>query len=300
MLATIPTDNSTRTSTTEVSRRHVIGRKARGIIEKPLSILSVMSLRGQDWDGDRGYAMAALLVALSVMAIALTVALPVWKTAAKREKETELIFRGQQYVRAIGLFQRKYANANPPNLDILLNERFLRKKYKDPMTKDGEFQVLYASNQAAVAGQVPQQGQQGTSKPTATPPSSTSGVPATGIDAGGTPSAGAQGGIIGVVSKSKDSSLRLYNGRSKYNEWVFVYQAATNRVTAPGGAQRPGLPPGRSGPGNLPGGPGIRPGGMRPGSTPGSPGQGRTPGALQLPQRPGGIFTPQAQRPPGP
>src|SRR4029453_7381652 len=153
MLATIPPDNSMRTSTTEVSRRSVIGRKARGIIEKPLSILSVMSLRGQDWDGDRGYAMAALLVALSVMAIALTVALPVWKTAAKREKEPELIFRGQQYVRAIGLFHRKYVNANPPNLDILLNERFLRKKYKDPMTKDGEFQVLYASNQAAVAGQ---------------------------------------------------------------------------------------------------------------------------------------------------
>ena len=30
---------------------------------------------------DRGYAMAALLVALSVMAIMMSIALPVWRTA---------------------------------------------------------------------------------------------------------------------------------------------------------------------------------------------------------------------------
>ena len=62
--------------------------------------------------------------------IFLAMALPAWRTAAQREKETELIFRGQQYARAIALFQRKYANTFPPNLNILLDQHFLRKKYR--------------------------------------------------------------------------------------------------------------------------------------------------------------------------
>ena len=38
--------------------------------------------------------MAALLIAMSVMAILLTVALPTWRQTIQREKEEELIFRG--------------------------------------------------------------------------------------------------------------------------------------------------------------------------------------------------------------
>ena len=80
--------------------------------------------------------MAALLVAMSIMAIMLTVVMPVWKHTAQREKEEELVFRGMQYVHAIGLFQRKFANAYPPNIDVLVEQRFLRKKFKDPITND--------------------------------------------------------------------------------------------------------------------------------------------------------------------
>jgi hypothetical protein len=42
----------------------------------------------------------------------------------------------------------------------------------------------------------------------------------------------APGGILGVVSKSKDTSLRVYNNRDHYNEWVFI---ATQMSTAAGG-----------------------------------------------------------------
>lgn len=204
----------------------------------------------------RGYAMAALLVSLNVMAVLLVVAVPVWKTATQREKEAELVWRGQQYVRAIQLFQRKYANAFPPNLDILLNEKFLRRKYKDPMTKDGEFQLLYAAGDGsggapgAVGGTAPQQGQQGSAGATPAAPQ--------GLDSGARTPAGARGGIIGVVSKSTGTSIRLFNGRSKYNEWTFVAQQAGTRVGAPGGSNRPGMPnpqQGTTGPG---GGPGSR------------------------------------------
>ena len=85
--------------------------------------------------------MAALLVGMAVMAVMMTVAMPVWSTQAKRAREDELVFRGEQYARAIAMFQRKYANALPPSIDVLVNERFLRKKYLDPIT-GGEFQAL--------------------------------------------------------------------------------------------------------------------------------------------------------------
>ena len=105
-----------------------------------------MELVGQ---GNRGYAMAALLVGMSVMAVLMGALMPVWTHMATREKEAELVFRGQQYARAIGLFQRKFANTPPPTIDVLVEQRFLRKKYKDPITND-DFQLIYA-NQAAQA-----------------------------------------------------------------------------------------------------------------------------------------------------
>src|SRR5687767_1409313 len=94
--------------------------------------------------GEDGYAMAALLVALSVMSVMASVAMPVWKQFNQREQEAELIFRGEQYARAIGLFQRKAGPGTlPPNIDLLVDQRFLRKKYKDPIT-NGDFQILAA------------------------------------------------------------------------------------------------------------------------------------------------------------
>src|SRR5215831_10500184 len=89
-----------------------------------------------------GYAMAALLVAMSIMAVMMTVAMPVWKQIAQREKEEELIFRGTQYAHAIGLFQRKFANASPPTLNVLVEQKFLRRKYKDPITNDDFVPIL--------------------------------------------------------------------------------------------------------------------------------------------------------------
>jgi type II secretory pathway pseudopilin PulG len=214
--------------------------------------------------------MAALLVAMTIMAVFMSMALPAWRTAAQREKEAELIFRGQQYARAIALFQRKYANTFPPNLQILLDGHFLRKKYKDPMTADGEFQLVYANQQASAqpnaGGVVPTQGQ---------PAPRTTTV-------GGGASIGAQGGIIGVASKSTATSVRVYDGHTKYSEWVFVAQQASGRIGAPNASQTPtggvpggvlgGAAGGRGGRGvpQFPGGRTNQPPGQGPGRGPGN------------------------------
>ena len=209
-----------------------------------------MDLRGQEKRADlrsaaQGYAMAALLVAMSIMAVMMTVAMPVWKQTAKREKEEELIFRGKQYVHAIELYGRKFANTQPPSIDLLVQQRFLRKKFKDPITNE-DF-VPVTANQAVAS-----QGRGGATPPQAGgSPSPVPGQPAQpagrgGISSIGTPGAGPVGGIVGVMSKSKDKSIRLYNGRAHYNEWVFMYQpqqtpgAGAPGVGVPGRGTAPG------------------------------------------------------------
>lgn len=264
---------------------------------KTLNILVPMKLEGQG-KAPAGYAMAALLVAMSIMAVMLTVAMPVWKQATQREKEEELIFRGMQYAHAIGLFQRKYANAYPPSLDVLVNEKFLRKKFKDPITKDDFAPVLAGQNTQGgtqVGGATTGRG--GAQPPTPSPATQPAGRGGTiGASSPGGPGGGSTGGgIVGVTSKSKDKSIRLYNGRSHYNEWQFVWvQQVQNAgqgapgATTPGGrgrGQGPGTGPGtgpgvngpfpRGGPGGGRGGPGRGFGPGQPPPQPPGPGRGR-------------------------
>lgn len=194
--------------------------------------------------GNRGYAMAALLVAMSVMAVLMSALLPVWTTMATREKEAELLFRGNQYARAIGLFQRKFANTAPPTIDVLVEQRFLRKKYKDPITND-DFQPLYA-NQAMTPGGPSAPGGSSTAQRGQQRPGGQLIQPGPGATG-----ATAAGGIVGVTSKSKETSLRVFNGRTKYNEWAFVYVQTSQRPGESGGG---GLTPG------MPGAPNQRPG----------------------------------------
>ncbi|MCU1383406.1 MAG: hypothetical protein JWL71_2103 [Acidobacteria bacterium] len=218
-----------------------------------------MDLAGQaerNLGAQAGYAMAALLVALSVMTIMMSVAMPVWKQTARREKEEELVFRGKQYAHAIGLFQRKFANAYPPTLDVLVDQRFLRRKFKDPITND-DF-VPIPAGQNVPGGIQPPGGQRGTGG-SATPggqsqqtqPGSAT-QPGAGRVGGPPISAGStgqsSGGIQGVTSKSKDQSIRLYNGRGHYNEWAFVYIQQQQAVGGAAGATTPG-PGGRPNPG---------------------------------------------------
>lgn len=171
--------------------------------------------------------MAGLLVALSVMAVLLSVALPAWTQMMLREKEEELVFRGNQYARAINLYQRKFANASPPSLDVLIEQRLLRRKFKDPMSpnKDGEFQLLYLNNQ-------------GTSSRGAGAGSATGGT------LGTTPS----GGIQGVASKNTGLSIRIFNGKTHYNEWQFTgIEQSTQAGPVAGTGQRGAGPPQRGG-----------------------------------------------------
>jgi type II secretory pathway pseudopilin PulG len=225
-----------------------------------------------------GYAMAALLVAMAVMAIVLSAAMPTWSHMIRRDKEEELIFRGTQYARAIKLYQSKFASASPASLDVLIEQRMLRKKFKDPLSpnKDGEFQMLYLQNQSTMGGRGQGQGSRGSAP--ATPPGTTGSIG---------PSPSGRGQIIGVVSKNTGQSIRLYNGKNKYNEWQFIGMELSLQGGPAAGTGGRGGPP-RGGRGGQEGG--GRGGGFRGQDNRGGSGGrgsegmgGRGPGGFQNP-----------------
>ena len=137
------TVTSAAVARTRASTRGAV-RFDRGIMNA-VNILIPMHLAGQERNprhrrailgSQNGYAMVALLIALSVMAIMLTVAMPVWQPGVQREKEAELVFRGQQYARAIELLPAQDARRTAAEPGLLVDQKFLRKKYKDPITGD--------------------------------------------------------------------------------------------------------------------------------------------------------------------
>jgi type II secretory pathway pseudopilin PulG len=201
----------------------------------------------QSVDRQSGYAMVALLVGIAVMGVMLSMAMPVWRTMVQREREEELVFRGMQYARAIGLYQRKYAGAYPPSVQLLIEQKFLRKKDTDPMVRDSkgkeaEFRVLYQSSVQRQPGQVGR-GRNAVGGGTGGIGSGTAAGneedPAASSQLARNIGAGPRGGIAGVASTSKDRSFRLYNGRSVYREREFLWNQDKQGTAT---AARPGEP----------------------------------------------------------
>ena len=110
---------------------------------------------------DRGFALAALIIFLTALSITLAAAVPAYRVQVRRELEAELIFRGEEYVRAIQKYQRQFG-IYPPSIDSLLETtgiRYLRRAYKDPITGE-DFRLLTANPDGTINGSTlsPQQG----------------------------------------------------------------------------------------------------------------------------------------------
>jgi type II secretory pathway pseudopilin PulG len=245
--------------------------------------------------------MVVLLVVMAVMAVGMTALLPTWHQQAIRDKEEELIFRGNQYARALVLYSRKNGNQLPNNIDVLYTGKYLRKKYKDPIT--GEDFGLTPAGQPPGAGRgstggAPT-GQAGRGAPSTQFGRSGQAGAARGTGSGfGAPS-GTQivGSIQGVYSKSTDTSIRVYQNQQRYIDWPFTVQTAQlqmGRGIGPGG--QPGRGDGRGtgrggidGRGGVGGRGGVDGRGGRGGQGPGRglPGGGRT-GTPPAPGRGGG------------
>jgi type II secretory pathway pseudopilin PulG len=152
----------------------------------------------------RGYALIMLMIVVFALAVGVLVALPIWQTQVQRENEQELIFRARQYVEAVRLYQLKYPGSFPQSLEELVDERCIRRLYKDPMTKDGRWNVVLQTGETEVAeeGAAPQ-------KVLVAPQSALSSIDLPVI--------------LGVVSVSTRKSVLVYHKQTSYDKWLFYY-----------------------------------------------------------------------------
>ncbi len=163
-----------------------------------------------------GFTYVWLLVAVAVMAAGLAAIGEVASTAAKREKEAELLFVGDLFARAIAEYHASSPGAPqyPQKLEDLLADnrypnarRYLRRIYPDPMTGRADWVLAR----------------------------------------------GPGGGIVGVHSQSLDRPLKTGNfprgyesfaGATTYSAWRFVPHAGVG-LAAPA---KPAAPAAKSGP----------------------------------------------------
>jgi type II secretory pathway pseudopilin PulG len=211
--------------------------------------------------GESGHLLLVVMMGLVVMSIMLGAAVQQWSAIQRREHEEELIFRGNQYVKAIKRYQAEHGGALPTSLEILVKPgprrlRYIRKLFRDPMVPDGKWGILLAHPSG-----------KGYINPNAPPPTGEGEVPGledlgkglkdSGKDeyqayrtrkgsgqksfalqsglpvAGDTPigdPAGKEsvtapgqpvGPIVGVVSLADQTSFRLYREHENYTEWAF-------------------------------------------------------------------------------
>jgi type II secretory pathway pseudopilin PulG len=335
---------------------------------------------------DGGYLLLAILLMMALMIIAATIEAPRIVQQMKRDREEEMIHRGTEYARAVKKFYKKFGRY-PTTLEQLDNTnqiRFLRKRYKDPLAKDGKWTLLHygdiqtllnrngpgtpaaalgfqGQGQAgSILGPAPggapftngpsSDGSGGTFAGSPTegaqftngPASDGSGSIFGGGQAGGATgtvgsqpgnslgnspfansvngqtgppgsqpgnalgqnSAGANqtfggGAIVGVASVNKEPTIRVYNKKKKYNEWVFIYDPTSDRpnvlLRGPyqplvlGGAQV-GTPAGQiNGQQQSPFGQQPSTVGQQPGNTPQQTGPGQN--------GPGSVFPPDQNQP---
>lgn len=156
----------------------------------------------------RGFTLLMVLIMIVVMGLSLGVAGSTWKSIMQREREKELLFRGDQYRRAIeSYYNRSHGRGKsyPTSLQDLVEDsrttettRHIRKLYKDPMTGEDFVPVRQAGT---ISGTV-----QASVK---------------------------TGAIMGVRSSSdlepfkKDDFDEEYDdfvGAEKYSDWEFVYR----------------------------------------------------------------------------
>lgn len=96
--------------------------------------------------GERGSALLIVFAFAAMIAIMLYMELPVVAFEAQREKEQLLIDRGDEYAHAVKLFVRKLGTypASIEALEKTNQMRFLRHRFKDPLTGKDDWRILHA------------------------------------------------------------------------------------------------------------------------------------------------------------
>jgi len=133
----------------------------------------------------RGFTMALALAVAVVMGLMLLKTMPDVRAEVQRENEKELMFRGEAIAKALKTYSAK-TGKYPKDLEELLKvrPRILRQNYKDPMTREGDWEFVTQVQPGASGNK--------------------EGLP-----------------IVGVRSKSMKDSIRIYQNKTLVKDWLF-------------------------------------------------------------------------------
>lgn len=205
------------------------------------------TIRSQSATGEQGYALVALLAAMTLLALFAMAAAPNVRQQAQREREKEAIFRGEQVGDAVRLYYiyrgAQGVNSLPTSMDQLLEGiprgtkklQILRPEaVRDPLSSTGEWRLVSPTSQdfARFVRSV-------TVYTGGTPPQPRGDLRAlanlipqmmnvldtdtTGTAPGGEDSAGNSAGpFLGVASRSQRNSVLTYYGIDRHDEWIFT------------------------------------------------------------------------------
>jgi hypothetical protein len=103
-----------------------------------------------------GFAYIMALIAIMVVIASTLAVFELGATQARRNREAEMIWRGNQYKRAIRLYYHK-TGKYPQTVDDLVKGlpqlHFLRQQYKDPTNKsDGAWRFIYVNAAGSIIG----------------------------------------------------------------------------------------------------------------------------------------------------
>lgn len=209
---------------------------------------------GRRTPADAGYNLVVLAVAITVLNILVAKALPLWSHVIQREKEEELIFRGLQYAEAIRLFEGR-AQRLPTRLEELIEvkPRCIRQLWKNPMTEDGSWGLIF-QDQPTQPGQQPDANgrlrsrqQERQQRRQQQQQQQQFGVPGDGKEV-------RVGPIIGVYSPEGGEAVKVFSplgggGGTEISEWQFTRDLLLglgNPVAPTAVAGGPQLPPSMS------------------------------------------------------
>jgi type II secretory pathway pseudopilin PulG len=212
---------------------------------------------------EKGYILLTLLLIMALLAIGAATAASTIAFQIRRDREEEMIHRAMQYRRAIRQFT-KHTGRYPRTTDELVTSnglRYLRKAYKDPITGK-DFRLLHMwdipsiTNSAGVlpapganglptgqdpnSASSPDQAQTGADTATAQNPSTSSPSPVAGsrTSSSSSPQPGDNLGgglIVGIASTSPKKTIREFERKSRYNQWLFFYDPASDQGRDPWG-----------------------------------------------------------------
>jgi type II secretory pathway pseudopilin PulG len=198
---------------------------------------------------EQGFTLVAVMIGIAILTILIAAIAPTVATVMKRDRETELIFRGKQYARAIALFQRRYGRYPNELKELYENRpRTIRHLWKDPICNCDWYPLIQGAVDSVGGPGVPGTNLAGGAT-TPTPAPALTPTPLSPFAQSSQPQT--VGPIIGVRSTVHKEALQQWRGSNFYDQWKFLVGDA-DRDYMPGSQQslNSGLP--ASGPVNAP------------------------------------------------